>query len=199
MSVAPAVRVGVSACLLGQQVRYDGGHKREPLLTDVLSRFVQWVPVCPEEEAGFGTPREAMRLERRRDQMHLVTLGTRRDVTVQLATAVDRRVKQLARLDLDGYILKKDSPSCGLSRVKVHGARGGMSRTGRGLFAAALTRALPMLPVEEEDRLRDPRILERFLLRVFAHSQRPVPKALMRRLFRTGGATTAVPAAVSEF
>ena len=179
MTGAPAVRVGVSACLLGQEVRYDGGHKRDPLLTDVLARFVQWVPVCPEEEAGFGTPREAMRLERQRGEVRLVTIRTRRDVTAQLATAADRRVKQLAKLDLDGYILKKDSPSCGLLHVKVFGSRGAVSRTGRGLFAAALRRALPMLPVEDEGRLRDPRILERFLVRVFAHSRLAVPKELL--------------------
>jgi uncharacterized protein YbbK (DUF523 family) len=172
------VRVGVSACLLGQQVRYDGGHKRDPFLTDVLARFVQWIAVCPEEDAGFGTPREAMRLERQGEDVRLVTVRTRRDVTGQLATAADRRVKQLAKLDLDGYILKKDSPSCGLLHVKVFGSRGAVSRTGRGLFAAALTRALPMLPVEDEDRLRDPRILERFLVRVFAHSQLAVPQEL---------------------
>ena len=179
MTGAPAVRVGVSACLLGQEVRYDGGHKRDPFLTDVLARFVQWVPVCPEEEAGFGTPREAMRLERQGDDVRLVTVRTRRDVTGQLAAAADRRLQQLAKLDLDGYILKKDSPSCGLLHVKVFGSRGGVRRTGRGLFAAALRRALPMLPVEDEGRLRDPRILERFLVRVFAHQELAVPKELL--------------------
>jgi uncharacterized protein YbbK (DUF523 family) len=176
---ATAVRVGVSACLLWQEVRYDGGHKRDFFLTDVLARFVQWVPVCPEEEAGFGTPREAMRLERQGQDVRLVTIRTRRDVTGQLATAADRRVKQLAKLDLDGYILKKDSPSCGLLHVKVFGSRGSVSRTGRGLFAAALRRAFPMLPVEDEGRLHDPRILERFLARVFAHRERAVPKELL--------------------
>ena len=179
MTGAPAVRVGVSACLLGQEVRYDGGHKRDPFLTEVLARFVQWVPVCPEEEAGFGTPREAMRLERQGEDVRLVTVRTRRDVTAQLATAADRRLKQLATLDLDGYILKKDSPSCGLAHVKVFGARGAVRRTGRGLFAAALKRAFPRLPVEDEGRLRDPRILERFLVRVFAHQELAAPHELM--------------------
>jgi uncharacterized protein YbgA (DUF1722 family)/uncharacterized protein YbbK (DUF523 family) len=166
-----AVRLGVSACLLGQEVRYDGGHKRDPFLTDVLARFVQWVPVCPEEEAGFGTPREAMRLERQPGDVRLMTVRTRRDVTAQLHAAASRRVKQLTGLGLDGYILKKDSPSCGLLRVKVYGPGGAGERTGRGLFASALTQALPFLPVEDEGRLHDPRLRENFIVRVFAHQR----------------------------
>jgi uncharacterized protein YbgA (DUF1722 family)/uncharacterized protein YbbK (DUF523 family) len=166
---AAPVRLGVSACLLGQEVRYDGGHKRDPFLTDTLARFVQWVPVCPEEEAGFGTPREAMRLERRRDGIRLLTVRTRRDVTEQLQRSTERRVKQLAKLDLDGYILKKDSPSCGLWRVKVYGAGGVGERNGRGLFAAALIDTSRLLPVEDEGRLHDARLRENFIVRVFAH------------------------------
>ena len=180
MASAKAVRIGVSACLLGQEVRYDGGHKRDVFLTDVLARFVQWVPVCPEEDAGFGTPREAMRLERTGDEVRLVTAGTRRDVTAQLVMAADRRVKQLATLDLDGYVLKKDSPSCGLQGVKVYTGGGAVERTGRGLFAAALTRALPMLPVEDEDGLQDPRIRKQFLVRVFAYARQAVPDELLQ-------------------
>lgn len=166
-----AVRLGVSACLLGQEVRYDGGHKRDPFLTGVLARFVEWVPVCPEEEAGFGTPREAMRLERHADDIRLITVRTRRDVTAPLRSATTRRVKQLAGLGLDGYILKKDSPSCGLLRVKIYTPGGAGERTGRGLFASALTDALPILPVEDEGRLHDPRLRENFIVRVFAHQR----------------------------
>jgi uncharacterized protein YbgA (DUF1722 family)/uncharacterized protein YbbK (DUF523 family) len=165
----PPVRLGVSACLLGQEVRYDGGHKRDGFLTDVLAPFVQWVAVCPEEEAGFGTPREAMRLERQPDGVRLVTVRTRRDVTPPLQAAASRRVRQLATLGLDGYILKKDSPSCGLHKVKVYAPAGAGERTGRGLFAAALMEALPTLPVEDEGRLHDPRLRENFIVRVFAH------------------------------
>jgi uncharacterized protein YbgA (DUF1722 family)/uncharacterized protein YbbK (DUF523 family) len=174
---AAPVRLGVSACLLGQEVRYDGGHKREPFLTETLARFVEWVPVCPEEEAGFGTPREAMRLERERGGIRLLTVRSRRDVTDQLQRTTEHRVRQLARLDLDGYILKKDSPSCGLWRVKVYGAGVG-ERNGRGLFAAALTDALRLLPVEDEGRLHDARLRENFIVRVFAHRR-------LRALFAT--------------
>ena len=166
-----SVRLGVSACLLGQEVRYDGGHKRDPFLTDTLARFVQFVPVCPEEEAGFGTPREAMRLEQHTGEHRLVTIRTGRDVTAPLRAAASSRIKQLAGLDLDGYVLKKDSPSCGLVRVKVYPSVGPAERTGRGLFAAALTHALPNLPVEDEGRLHDPRLREGFIVRVFAHQR----------------------------
>ena len=155
---AGTLRLGVSACLLGNEVRYDGGHKRHPFLTDLLGPFVNWVPICPEVEAGFGTPREAMRLEHTGDGVRLLTVRTRRDVTAQLQKAVTARRRQLAALDLDGYILKKDSPSCGLFRVKVYGGSGPGTRTGRGLFADGLAGAQPLLPLEEEGRLGDPRL-----------------------------------------
>jgi len=176
---AGTLRLGVSACLLGNEVRYDGGHKRHPFLTDQLGPFVEWVAVCPEVEAGFGTPREAMRLERGHDEVRLVTVRTKRDVTRSLQNAVAARVRQLASLDLDGYVLKKDSPSCGLFRVKVYGESGAAERTGRGLFAAGLAEAQPLLPLEEEGRLGDPKLREAFIERVFAY----------RRLRELGTAT----------
>ena len=176
---AAKLRLGVSACLLGNEVRYDGGHKRHPFLTDLLGPFVEWVAVCPEVEAGFGTPREAMRLERGHDEVRLVTVRTKRDVTRSLQNAVAARVRQLASLDLDGYVLKKDSPSCGLFRVKVYGESGAAERTGRGLFAAGLAEAQPLLPLEEEGRLGDPKLREAFIERVFAY----------RRLRELGTAT----------
>jgi len=154
---AGKLRLGVSACLLGHEVRYDGGHKRHPFLTDFLQPFVEWIPVCPEVEAGFGTPREPMQLVRERDGVRLLTVRTRRDVTDQLQKAISARLPQLARLDLDGYVLKKDSPSCGL-----FGAT-------RGLFAAGLADALPLLPLDDEGRLNDPRLREAFIERVFAY------------------------------
>ena len=168
---AGKLRLGVSACLLGNEVRYDGGHKRHPFLTDLLAPFVEWVPVCPEVEAGFGTPREAMHLVRVAGDAapRLLTVRTRRDVTKQLEKAVTARLRQLASLDLDGYVLKKDSPSCGLFRVKVYGESGAGERTGRGLFAAGLADAQPLLPLEEEGRLSDARLRENFIERVFAY------------------------------
>lgn len=166
---ASAVRIGVSTCLLGEKVRFDGGHKRDPFLNDAFAHFVDWVPVCPEVEAGFGTPREAMRLVRVDDAVRLITVRTKVDVTAPLQRAVESRTAKLVSMDLDGYVLKKDSPSCGLYRVKVYGDAGHADRSGRGLFAQALAEALPLLPLEEEGRLGDPRLRENFIERVFAY------------------------------
>jgi uncharacterized protein YbgA (DUF1722 family)/uncharacterized protein YbbK (DUF523 family) len=167
---ASAVRIGVSTCLLGGKVRYDGGHKRDPFLNDAFAPFVEWVPVCPEVEAGFGTPRESMRLVRVDDAVRLLTVRTHVDVTATLQRAVESRTATLVSMDLDGYVLKKDSPSCGLYRVKIYSDAGGPAdRTGRGLFAEALVGALPLLPLEEEGRLGDPRLRENFIERVFAY------------------------------
>lgn len=165
---APRLRLGVSACLLGEAVRFDGGHKRDPFLTGPLTRFVEWIPVCPEHEAGLGTPREAMHLMRRDGAVRLVTRKSGRDVTDELAAFAAARVSQCASLDLDGFVLKKDSPSCGLTRVKVYSEHEMPVRTGRGLFAEALCAGLPMLPVEEEGRLCDPLIRENFIERLYA-------------------------------
>jgi uncharacterized protein YbgA (DUF1722 family)/uncharacterized protein YbbK (DUF523 family) len=168
---APAapIRVGVSACLLGRAVRFDGGHKRDPFLTDTFGRFVEWVPVCPEEEAGFGTPRESMRLVDDDGRLRLITTKTARDLTDTMRRFSTGRVEDLASQDLSGYVLKKDSPSCGVTRVKVYGAAGVGARTGQGLFAAAVRERLPLLPMEDEGRLCDPRLRENFIERVFAY------------------------------
>jgi uncharacterized protein YbgA (DUF1722 family)/uncharacterized protein YbbK (DUF523 family) len=168
-SPASPVRIGVSACLLGQSVRYDGGHKRDAFLVDTFGQFVEWVPVCPEVEAGMGTPREAIRLQRERGDVRLVGVRTATDHTDVVRAFAARRVEALAREHLDGYVLKKDSPSCGMERVKVYGGGGAPARTGRGVFAEALLARLPDLPVEEEGRLSDPRLRENFVERVFAY------------------------------
>ena len=122
----------------GAAVRFDGGHKRDAFLTETFGRFVEWVPVCPEVECGLGTPREAMRLVRAPDGVRLLTIKTVRDMTERMDTYAARRVSQLEAEDLSGYVLKKDSPSCGLERVKVYDPHGVPDRTGRGLFAARL-------------------------------------------------------------
>ena len=163
------LRLGVSACLLGRPVRFDGGHKRDSFITETLARFVDWVPVCPEEEAGLGTPREAMRLVHQRGAERLVTVRSQRDVTDTLTGFAAARVPQLTAFNLDGFVLKKDSPSCGLARVKVYSAHGVPARTGRGLFAAALCAAFPTLPVEDEGRLQDAVIRENFIARIYAY------------------------------
>jgi uncharacterized protein YbbK (DUF523 family) len=169
-------RVGISRCLLGDGVRYDGGHKRDALLIAALGALVEWVPVCPEVEVGMGTPREAIDLVESDDgvpagqaRVHLLGVRTRTDWTVRMTTWSAERVQ--AFVDLDGYVLKSDSPSCGLQGVRVHGSDG-VARVGRGLFAEALVQRLPNLPVEEERRLHDESLREDFLSRVLAYRRR---------------------------
>lgn len=173
------IRIGVSACLLGEEVRYNGGHKRDPFLTDLLGRYVEWVPVCPEVEVGMGTPRPAMRLVRIGEGaagVRMVTPETGADHTDAMRAYSARRVEELAGEGLAGYILKKDSPSCGMERVKLYPAEGGApgsppNREARGLFADALLRRFPDLPVEEEGRLHDPFLRESFVSRIFVRQR----------------------------
>jgi uncharacterized protein YbgA (DUF1722 family)/uncharacterized protein YbbK (DUF523 family) len=169
MNPVQHIRIGVSACLLGHAVRFDGGHKRDRFLTDTFGRFVEWVPVCPEEEAGFGTPREAMRLVDSDGRLRLLTVKTAIDLTERMERYAHKRVERLTHERLSGYVLKKDSPSCGNERVKVYNAHRVPTRSGRGLFASALHARLPLLPIEEEGRLSDPRIRDNFVERVFAY------------------------------
>jgi len=178
------IRIGISSCLLGQEVRFDGGHKRDPFLTDTLGPQVEWVPVCPEVEMGLGTPRETLRLVRSGDAvapLRMVTTRTGIDHTEGMNRWSARRLDEVARdePDLCGYILKKDSPSCGMERVKTYSAEGMPERNGRGVYAAALMRRFPTLPVEEEGRLNDARLRENFIERVFAYRR-------LKDLFQTG-------------
>jgi len=163
------IRIGISACLLGEKVRYDGGHKRDPYIVETLGRYVEWVPVCPEVEMGLGTPRETLRLVRIGGDVHMVMPKTGTDHTDPMREFANRRVRELGKEILHGYILKKDSPSCGMERVRVFDAKGVPAKSGRGLFAEALLGHFPNLPVEEEGRLTDARLRENFIERVFAY------------------------------
>lgn len=166
-----APRIGVSACLLGHEVRYDGAHQRDAFLTESFGRHVQWAPVCPEVEVGLGVPRETLRLERDATGLRLVARSGA-DHTRAMRRFAAARVAVLRQLGLSGYVLKRSSPSCGMERVKVHPRGGGpLRRDGRGVFAAVLIEAMPLLPVEEEGRLHDPRLRENFVSRVFAHQR----------------------------
>jgi uncharacterized protein YbgA (DUF1722 family)/uncharacterized protein YbbK (DUF523 family) len=170
------LRIGVSACLLGREVRHDGGHKRDRFLTDVLGAHVEWVPVCPEVEVGMGVPRPSIRLEQHGDSLRLVDPKSGADHTRAMERFAERRARELEKLELCGYVLKKDSPSCGMERVRIWRGRQAM-RSGRGLFAAALCARLPLLPVEEEGRLSDAALRENFVERIFAYRR-------LRALFR---------------
>lgn len=165
------VRVGISSCLLGEQVRYDGGHKRDAFLTDELARHVEFVPLCPEVEIGLSVPRPALRLERRGDDVRMVVTESGEDLTERMGSWAQGAAERIAAAGLDGYVLKKSSPSCGMERVKVYDENGAPARGGRGLFAAALMERLPLLPVEEEGRLRDARLREHFVARIFARAR----------------------------
>ena len=183
------LRIGISSCLLGQEVRFDGGHKRDPFLTDTLGPQVEWVPVCPEVEMGLGTPRETLRLVRSGDPRARCGWSRRGHVIDHTDGDEPMGARGDSRSwpgeDLCGYVLKKDSPSCGMERVKTYGAGGMPERNGRGLFAAALMRRFPSLPVEEEGRLNDPRLRENFIERVFAYRR-------LKDLFRPAGGRSAI-------
>lgn len=165
---AKPLRIGISACLLGQEVRFDGGHKRADFLTRDLGP-VSWLPVCPEVEMGLGTPREPMNLVRQGGALRMITVETGIDYTDTLRQWASRRLDALDAEHLSGYILKTDSPSCGLEEVKTFGSDGGSQPDGRGLFAEALVKRFPGLPVEDERRLSDPAVRQEFMRRVRAY------------------------------
>jgi uncharacterized protein YbgA (DUF1722 family)/uncharacterized protein YbbK (DUF523 family) len=163
------IRVGVSSCLIGRKVRFDGGHKRDRYVTDVLGDWFEWVLVCPEVEIGLGTPRPTIRLEGDPEAPRLVEPKGGEDLTEKMRVYSERRVGELRDEELDGYILKRASPSCGMERVKVWSEGGMPAKTGVGIFAAVLLERWPNLPVEEEGRLNDPVLRENFIERVFCH------------------------------
>ena len=162
------IKLGISTCLLGENVRFDGGHKLDRYLTDTLGQFVEYVPVCPEMECGFGVPRESFRLVGDPENPRLVTTRTNQDHTERMAEWAKRRVGELEKEDLCGYIFKGGSPSSGMERVKVYDRNGVPSKVGVGLFARIFMNHFTLLPVEEEGRLHDPRLRENFIERIFA-------------------------------
>jgi uncharacterized protein YbgA (DUF1722 family)/uncharacterized protein YbbK (DUF523 family) len=167
----PKLRIGVSSCLLGNPVRYDGGHKHDRFITDILGSYFEFVPVCPEVECGLPIPRETMRLVGDPGKPRLKTSRTGLDHTEQMLSFCTRKVAELEKEDLRAFIFKKDSPSSGLHRVKVYGESGFASKTGRGLFAAAFTEAYPLIPVEEEGRMHDAPIRENFIEKIFCYQR----------------------------
>lgn len=165
------IRLGISACLLGEKVRYDGQHKLDHYLTDVLGNYIEWVGVCPEVGCGLPVPREAMRLVGPIDHPRLVTIRTGIDHTERMAQWSAEKLKELAELDLCGFVFKSKSPSSGLYNVKVYNDSGYPVKQGVGLFARAFSERFPLLPMEEEGRLNDARLRENFIEKVFAYSR----------------------------
>ncbi|WP_353893604.1 DUF523 and DUF1722 domain-containing protein [Proteinivorax hydrogeniformans] len=163
------IQIGVSKCLLGDKVRWDGGHKKNSFITNVLANYFEFISFCPEVECGLPTPRETMRLEGDLESPQLITNKTKKDLTQHMQAYSTDKTQSLKSLNLCGLILKKDSPSCGLHRVKVYTSPVNSVRQGRGIFAATFSKALPYLPMEEEGRLQDAALKENFLERVFCH------------------------------
>jgi len=161
------IRLGISTCLLGENVRYDGGHKLDRFLTETLGQYVEYVPVCPEVECGLGTPREALRLVGNPEAPRLVTTHTKQDLTDRMTQWAQKRVDELEKEGLYGFIFKSDSPSSGMERVKVHSEQGMPVKKGIGMFARVFMGHFPLLPVEEEGRLHDPVLRENFIERIF--------------------------------
>jgi uncharacterized protein YbgA (DUF1722 family)/uncharacterized protein YbbK (DUF523 family) len=176
------IRLGISECLLGHQVRYDGGHKWDRFLTDTLGQYVEYVPVCPEVECGLGIPREAMRLVGIPESPRLVTIRSGVHLTDRMLSWARKRVAELEKEDLCGFIFKSDSPSSGMERVKVYNEKGMPEKKGVGLFAKAFMEHFPLIPVEEEGRLHDPKLRENFIESIFTLMRwREVRKEKMSR------------------
>ena len=162
-------KLGISACLLGEKVRYDGGHKQDRFLTETFGKFVEWIAVCPEVEVGMGVPRDSVRLVGDVGDPKMIADKSGKDWTETMRRFASVRTRDLAEIKLSGYVFKKDSPSCGWERVRVYGPKNLPVRRGRGLFAQAVAARFPLIPVEEEGRLNDPALRENFIERVFAY------------------------------
>jgi len=161
------IKIGVSACLLGEQVRYDGGHKLDRYITETLGQYVAYIPVCPEVECGLGIPRESMHLEGDPSAPRLVTVNSKKDVTDMMSRWARDRVKTLEQDDLCGFIFKSNSPSSGMERVRIYDEKGVPRKIGVGIFARIFMGHFPLLPAEDEGRLHDPKLRENFIERIF--------------------------------
>jgi uncharacterized protein YbgA (DUF1722 family)/uncharacterized protein YbbK (DUF523 family) len=175
--VLDPIRVGLSACLRGDEVRFNGGHSRQRYLTDTLGQFFEFVTACPEVEAGMGVPRPTVRLAAIGEKIRVIDPKNNIDWTAAMEEHAVGRASMVDEYQLSGFILKSKSPSCGVSRVKVYAENGMPTYDGRGVFTAELLRRYPRLPVEEEGRLNDPGLRENFVERVFAYHR-------LRRAFR---------------
>jgi len=162
------LRLGISSCLLGEKVRFDGSHKHDRFLTGTLGRYVEYVPVCPEVELGLPTPRETLRLVGQLENQRLVFSKSGEDITDRMQAWARKRVAELEKEDLSGFVFKSKSPSSGMARVKLYDQNGSPNTQGVGLFAKAFMEHFPLLPVEEDGRLHDPKLRENFIEIIFA-------------------------------
>lgn len=162
------IKVGISSCLLGQEVRYDGGHKRDPYINGTLTKYFDFIPVCPEVAIGLTVPRPPIHLVKQDGEIHVLGVS---DPGIDVTDRLHAYGKEMGeRLDhISGYILKCRSPSCGMDGVEVYDEQGRSRGKGMGAFAYSLMKKLPLLPVEEEERLGDARLRDNFIMRVFVY------------------------------
>lgn len=165
------IKLGVSSCLLGHKVRWNGDHQLDHFIAEELGRYVEYVHVCPEVETGLGTPRETLRLMGDSDSPRLVFSKSGGDITERMKTWAEKRLDELATFELRGYIFKSRSPSSGMERIRVYGDNGEVRRNGVGIFARAFMNRFPLLPVEDEGRLNDAGLRENFIVRVFTYDR----------------------------
>jgi len=165
------IKLGISSCLLGEEVRYDGGHKLDLFLKKALGEYVEYVSVCPEVECGFGVPRKSMRLEGEPDSFRLIITETGQDMTERMMNWAQKRVIQLEEEDISGFIFKSNSPSCGVKRVKIYNKKNVPVQVGVGIFAGVFIKRFPLLPVEDEESLHDLKLRENFIEKIFAYAK----------------------------
>ncbi|MGP8154828.1 MAG: DUF523 domain-containing protein [Smithella sp.] len=165
------IKVGISSCLLGEKVRYDGGHKLNTVLKDTLGKYVDYVPICPEVECGLGVPRKSMYLKGNSDSPRLIVTDTGEDMTGRIVNWALERVNQLEKEDLCGFIFKSNSPSCGIEKVKVFNEKHTHLKEGVGIFAKIFMERFPLQPVEDEERLNDPALRANFIERILAFAK----------------------------
>src|SRR5664280_692620 len=160
------IKLGISSCLLGKNIRYDGGHKLDSFLKDSLGKYMEYVPVCPEVECGLGVPRKSMRLEGEPDSFRLIITETRQDVTKRMVNWAQKRVIQLEKEDIRGFIFKSDSPSCGIKKVKIYNEKNMPVDAGVGIFAQIFMKHFPSLPVQDEENLHDSGLRGNFIVKL---------------------------------
>ena len=178
------IKIGVSSCLIGEKVRWNGDHKQNHFVREVLAKYFEYVSVCPEMEVGMGVPRETVALYGNLEKSRMISKKTQTDWTRPMKNYIKDRLKSLTHDDLCGYIFKSKSPSCGLGRIPVYSEFGSNKvRHGSGMFAQAFTKAFPIVPTEDEGRLNDPRIRENFIVKVFSFYRL---QALFKQKFSLG-------------
>jgi len=168
MAAAKKINIGISACLVGQKVRYNGDGLRPHLINDLFAGYFNYIPFCPEVGIGMDVPHETIRLEKKDNEIRLRSSSGENDYTDKMLDYSATKTEALSHLQISGFILKKDSPTCGLERVKIYGNGGVPDKSGVGMFASALRAKFPLFPMEEEGRLNDIRLRERFIEHVFA-------------------------------